>query len=306
MRTRIIAVERLEHIVRNAMIGGYGQVQYWTDTARPRRLAKLSMAMDCEDPFMAELHSRHSAEHGKAIKPLTVVLETRCRKCKPCLERRAMFWRARAFEEYSIAAQTYFGTLTIAPDQDIIIDAECRLRLLEKGVDFDRLDETEKFRERVKQGGTRITTYLKRIREGDVERGKPSFRYLLVAEAHSGAKTSAAKLGRPHWHILLHEADKASRLVLPDEWLRNATGHVRTDKHGNAMVENGAFLKRHWKLGFSSFFLAGSPRAAGYLCKYLTKESAARVRASFRYGGQAGKTESGTNALVAQTTKEEN
>lgn len=109
-------------------------------------------------------------------------------------------------------------------------------------------------------------------------------RYLLVAEAHASGKTSDLKRGRPHFHCLIHQAEGA-QLVEPHEWARKPTGDVRSDKYGNPLVDDTAFLKREWKLGFSSFAMCRTPQAASYVCKYLTKEEAAtRIRASFRYG----------------------
>lgn len=190
-----------------------------------------------------------------------------------------MFWQARAVDEFQRAPRTLFGTLTIAPEYDVQLDAIARLELSERGVDFDTLPEAEIFRERVKVGGREVTKWLKRLREGDTSHVKPQFRYLLVAEAHNGARTSAEKRGRPHWHYLLHECDLSRPLVNVDEW----SGKV--DRHGNLTVSDGAFLKEQWRLGFSTVAHCRTPQAAAYLCKYLTKEEArVRIRASFQYG----------------------
>jgi len=45
-------------------------------------------------------------------------------------------------------------------------------------------------------------------------------------------------------------------------------------------------LRRQWTLGFSKFNLVDEkdPRAAHYVCKYLSKTAEARVRASLQYG----------------------
>lgn len=208
-----------------------------------------------------------------------------------------MFWQARAVTEFQKAPMTLFGTLTISPENDAKFDALSRIALAEKGVDFDRLPPVEMFRERVRTAGLELTKFLKRIREGDSRRGKPEIRYLLIAEAHNGAKTSVAKRNRPHWHILLHEQTKDARLVLPDEWERGPNGEPRFDKYKQPYPAEHAFLKRQWTLGFSTFALCRNAQAAGYLCKYLTKEDAnTRIRASFRYGNTS---ESEGNALDA-------
>lgn len=283
-----------------AIANGYGYVLRWEDVRRDlsgrpigldphggqfRRTVKLELAGDCEAPTYAELHSRHSAEHGKKVKPITVMIEARCRKCGPCRETRAMQWRARAISEFRMAQRSLFGTLTVDPEHDAQIDALARLELSEAGVDFDRLSEAEKFIERCKIGGREITKYLKRLREGDTRHDRPDFRYLLVAEAHNGVRTSELKRNRPHWHILLHEMDLSHPLVLPDEWATSANGVPLTDRYGNSQVGNSAFLKAQWRLGHSSFALCRTVQAAAYVCKYLTKEDAqVRIRASGRYG----------------------
>lgn len=196
-----------------------------------------------------------------------------------------MFWQARAITEFNRAPITLFGTLTTSPDNDALFDARSRIDLAKQGVDFDRLPPVEIFRERVRTAGKELTKFLKRLREGDSVRGKPAIRYLLIAEAHNGAKTSDAKRGRPHWHVLLHEQNEDARLVLPSEWARWPNGEPRSDKYGQPYPAETSFLKRQWNIGHCTFSMARNAQAAGYLCKYLTKEDAhTRVRASFRYG----------------------
>lgn len=281
----MISIERLEAVARAALIGGYGVLHTW-DPQRdrrfggtPRRLVSLHIAMDCRDPYHVELHSRLNGAHNGNRKPLTVRIETRCRKCPPCRERRQMFWRARAITEFQNSPRSLFGTLTTHPDFDARLDAYARLELSERGVDFDRLSDEERFRARVKYGGHEITKWLKRLREGNTSHVKPQFRYLLVAEAHKGERTSTLKYGRPHWHVLLHEVDLSRPLVNTDEW------SGKFDKHGNLTVSDESFLKAQWHLGHSSFSHCRTPQAAGYLCKYLTKEETqVRLRNSFKYG----------------------
>lgn len=286
MRRRFTTVERLEHIATEALLGRYGTISSWSDTQTLRRRVHLHCQMDCENPHEYELHARDSATHGKAVKPLTVVVHSRCRKCEKCRKRRTMFWSARAVTEWTIAPTTLFGTLTLRPEKDVEVDALARVHLAERGVDFDRdLSRDEQFRARVKFAGLELTKFLKRVREGDVRRGRPDIRYLLIAEAHNGALTSDAKRYRPHWHCLLHEQTKDARLVMPDEWARKPSGDLACDKYGNPYLSDASFLKRQWIYGYSTFALCRTPQAAGYLCKYLTKaELDTRIRASFRYG----------------------
>lgn len=302
-RRRALPIERLEHTASLALLGGYGHVATWSDdtpwrpynwpkdplAGRQRRLVRIRCAMDCTDPHVIELYSNMPARHGAKKRPLTLVVESRCRKCEPCRRRRSLFWQGRAVDEWTAAKRSLFGTLTLHPDFDYKIDAEARVGLSKRGVDFDRLDEGEKFRARVKYGGRYVTLWLKRLREGTAGRDKPKFRYLLVAEQHNSAKTSDLKRGRPHWHVILHETSDGGLLVLPHEWAVDKNGQAITDKYGNALVHDRAFLKAQWTYGHSSFAHCATPRAAAYCCKYLTKEEAqVRIRASGQYGTPPG------------------
>lgn len=302
MRTRIMSVERLEAIARTALLEGYGKVvpydlyrRDWTgrpiglsDVAgRPRRLVEINVAMDCEAPYFTELYAKRSISF-RPVKPLTVVVQSRCRKCDACKERRRMYWRGRAISEYQAAPMTLFGTLTVDPAHDVQIDAIARIECGELGVDFDALTPAEIFRWRVKVGGREVTKWLKVLRNPAENRPQPDFRYLIVAEAHDGAKTTVEKRGRPHWHVLMHEQISQPALVYASEWARRPNGELLVDRYGNPQVANDAYLKRTWKIGHSQFALCRSPVAAGYLCKYLTKEdTAVRIRCSFRYGETA-------------------
>lgn len=298
MRRKIVSVETLERIATNAMLGGYGRVKYWRENFMTadggvslrldphgglnRRYVVLECSMDCFDPFEYEMHGRYSATHGKRVKPIIVLVRSRCRKCEACKKRRQMFWQARALTEYALSYRSIFGTLTFTPENDVMIDALARIEQSECGVDFDALNENERFRVRAEVGGREVTKWLKRLRSGDLRHDKPQFRYLIVAEAHLSASTSAEKRGRPHFHVLLHESDPGHQLVNSDEW------SDRCDKYGNRYVADQSFLKAQWHAGFSRFSHCGSPQAASYLCKYLTKdELAVRIRASFKYGREA-------------------
>lgn len=293
-------VEKLEDIARNALLGGYGRLIQWDEykrdaLSRPigldplggrmRRVCLIEVAMDCEDPRGRELHARYSSRHGRAVKPITIVIQSRCRKCGSCKRRRALFWRGRAFSEYQTAFRSFFGTLTLTPENDVMIDALARVEQAEKGTDFDTVETVEQFRIRCEVGGREVTKWIKRLREGNTVHAPPVFRYLLVAEAHNGSASSELKRGRPHWHVLLHETDVGAPLVLPHEFAVDKSGRPITDKYGNGYVSDTAFLKSQWKAGLSRFQLCGTPQAATYLTKYLTKDtSSVRIRASSRYG----------------------
>ena len=229
------------------------------------------LSADCERPFAFTLEGRdpafgHAGEQHHARPstrfigdgfdgvgpypggPLWLDMEVPCRKCSPCLKRRAAAWAYRASAEIDVAPRTWFGTMTLSPESAFLLDCRASKRLAARGVAFAKLSASEQFRERANEGGAEITKWLKRIRK---ESGA-KLRYCLVVEAH--------KSGAPHWHILVHESH-------PNDVVRHRT------------------LSAQWSLGFSNFkLLDGSRRAAWYVCKYLSKQAMARVRASQAYG----------------------
>lgn len=178
---------------------------------------------------------------------LQLDLWTRCRKCDRCRAQRAALWRMRAIAETSRAPRTWFGTLTLKPEEQLLSRLRAQARLAAEGVDWDTLGQGEQFSAHQSEVSGELTKYLKRLRK---QTSSP-FRYLLVAEQH--------KSGDPHYHVLIHEVD-------PDQPIRHAQ------------------ISGQWKLGFSRFKLIDNANMAGYVCKYLSKSAKARVRASQRYG----------------------
>lgn len=176
---------------------------------------------------------------------MEVNMEVRCRQCPACLKQRSIKWTQRAVAEMSVAGRTWFGTLTLAPEKHTWVEAKLRSEFQNSG-DFDALTEKEKFAARLKLIGVEVTLFIKRIRKNS----GAEFKYILVAERH--------KSGLPHLHILLHEAP-------------------------GAPIRKNKVLDRAWSWGFSKFALAETKHAY-YVCKYLTKSSEARVRASLHYG----------------------
>ena len=193
---------------------------------------------------------------AKRVSDLYVLeLETRCRRCGPCLKARSWMWRMRAVSELrSTRGRTWFVTLTLSPEAHFRILSLCRLRLAKQGEDFDRLEPDRQFGERVREANREITLWLKRVRK---ESGCP-IRYILVAERH--------KSGLPHFHALLHEVDDMSPV-------------------------RASTIKGQWKLGFSQCKLVAHDEklkgAASYVAKYLAKDASSRVRASQGYGQTA-------------------
>lgn len=176
-----------------------------------------------------------------------VTMTVRCRRCSACLRQRSRQWAARAITECREASRTWFGTLTLKPEWQARVSLLAAKRAASRHLDLDALSYKDQFVWRHRVVSEFLTKYLKRVRK---ESGS-SFKYLLVAEAH--------KSGLPHYHVLIHEQTQS----LP----------VKKDT-----------LQRQWPFGFTQFKLVDDPRTATYVCKYLSKTAAARVRASSHYG----------------------
>lgn len=209
---------------------------------------------DCMNPYTREYHARPPADDGSAVHvapgrpaPMLVAIDTRCRRCERCRESRRAQWAYRARQETAQAQRTWFATLTLHPQHQLIVLNRARQKTANQGVDFETLDAEEQFALRHAEISREITLYLKRCRKVSGAR----MRYLFVAEKHAS--------GAPHYHALIHEVP--------------GSAPVRYD-----------LLKDQWKLGFSQFKLCNNTREASYLCKYLAKSAAARVRASVGYG----------------------
>lgn len=177
---------------------------------------------------------------------MEVVLTSPCHKCPACLRKRGTVWRYRAKAETASAMRTWFGTLTMRPDEHARILALVNVKLEARAVTYGLLPFGEQFVERHNATSPELTKYLKRVRKSASGR----LRHLIIAEAHLS--------GLPHWHVLIHECE--------------AGGTTERE------------LRGQWKLGFSKWNLVTDLKQATYLCKYLTKAASARVRASKRYG----------------------
>lgn len=178
---------------------------------------------------------------------MPVEQHVRCRKCDGCLAHKARLWIARGVDEIKASTRTWFGTLTVRPEDRFVLRVKAHARTKSRASKpFDQMNRSEQYEELCWHLGRECTNFLKRVR---AESGAP-LRYLLVYEAH--------KSGDPHGHILIHE-------------------------HGVPVTKQ--LLERQWRLGFSHWRLTGDdPRAAFYACKYLSKEAQTRMRASLRYG----------------------
>lgn len=178
--------------------------------------------------------------------PLYIRMWVPCRQCIVCLKHRARLWSFRAQHEIRTSSRTWFGTLTASASNHYLLDLRAGLSLKE-GRTFEELSPTEQFRCRCTEFGKEVTKFFKRVRKNT---GAP-IRYLTVFERH--------KSGLPHVHMLIHEASQP--VTYRD-------------------------VSNQWKLGHSHFKLVdrSETKTAWYVAKYLSKESAARVRASLGYG----------------------
>lgn len=170
----------------------------------------------------------------------------KCRKCPTCLRMRQSHWTYRAKSEIALAPRTWFGTLTLRPQEHYNAlmhgRAYMRSRSVEPDADVDELQLRHKVISKW------ITLWFKRLRKSGIH-----FRYLLVMEIH--------KSGLPHYHLLIHE-------VLGQEPVRYSD--LQTWPHGFSS----------WKLVTDD----GKGKTAHYISKYLSKAAEARVRASVGYG----------------------
>jgi len=259
----------------------------WTSIRRAHGVvrAEVNSAGSCERPVVRHLRGVPLPLPGSrfpaGVRAYLVTQVWRCRQCEQCRWMRSMHWAHRAKTEFDRAARTWLGTITLSPFQHSLIDAKVAAKAHETGASW-LTDWTSRdvFRERCEIMGREISLWLDRIRVTERRRrGRggvpPRFSYLLVAEEHRSERTSTTMVGRPHYHILVHEA-LPYELIRPEEEHLTAKGKVR--------VADGAMVRTQWQLGYTQFELCTDSRAASYLCKYLSKDMLWRVRASRAYG----------------------
>lgn len=134
---------------------------------------------------------------------LRVMTDVRCRKCASCRRARAREWRARAQIECARADRTWFGTLTLRPEEAYRLECAARRRA-QGGEVTPSLFAAE--------SAEWLTRYLKRVRKS--AHGK--LRYLCVMELHQS--------GLPHWHLLVHErGGRTSERTLRGQWYHGFT-----------------------------------------------------------------------------------
>lgn len=267
---------------------------------------KWDISGDCLNPVYREMYGRPYMDKPTLGPSQSRWLEVRarCRTCEKCLAQRGKLWRGRLLGELrqsqSENRRSWFVTLTANPTMRTYYKMKANQRFIrggkapkEKGsfecTDFENTSEADRFRMIHREISRDITLFLKRLRSEPVTRWRrrkglvsagmyalhpkkeakrlfrlwvtenpcpkqARIRYVIVTEAHKAAEVF------PHYHILIHECD-----------------HQLTADH----------IKDQWRsrIGFIDRKLVkGEPEAMLYLCKYLTKSSLARVRASNGYG----------------------
>lgn len=206
----------------------------------------LDVSRDCSNPRHVEVS--YTDQHRSKFRTWrgNVEYTVACRQCPNCLSRRRRHWQARIVKELRQADRSWFGTLTVEPEQQFLAALRAEQDCLRRGVPWRELNDKQRFAAVVKALAPELTLWIKRVRKNS----GAHIRYCLVAESH--------KSGLPHFHVVIHHR------VVP---VRYKT------------------LKEAWSLGFSDFKLVDENfKVARYLAKYLAKALGSRVRASARYG----------------------
>lgn len=202
-----------------------------------------------------------------------------CRKCEACMKSRSYMWAARARDEFDRSAVTWMVTFTMSPSEHALMDARIASRT------GNRCSQpTDVLRERTGEFGREVTSWIKRVRKSVFDRTGQTgaMRYLLVAEVHDSEKTDDWMRGRPHFHMLLHEAEVGA--VIPVDDYYPVSEVVNGELRSRIYLKDDANVRKQWTFGFTKFERCVDSKTAFYLCKYMSKAMMWRVRSSIRYG----------------------
>lgn len=225
----------------------FGQTIRWDLAAKCERPVNQTAHIRDEPKTAGGFRTGGRSGYSSSSEQWNVDYNLRCRHCEPCLRARRAMWALRARSEVLASLRTWFGTITLAPENHFRMLTQARQRLHRGGTVFEALSEREQFAERHRETSAEITKWLKRVRH----HAKVPLRVLLVVERH--------KSGLPHYHCLVHET----------------IGAVTYRQ-----------LSSTWPHGFVNFKLVDThdTKCAYYVTKYLAKSAEARVRASLGYG----------------------
>ncbi len=235
-------------------------------------------AGDCLEPIAISYEGRPGTRSGERRppsytpvddgKPIFIDMMVSCRtKCPACLKKRAYRWALSINKELAFALRSWMVTLTCKPEYLVWAKLETLSRF--QG-DLDIKDPDVQFRKLCSVIGEDLTLYLKRLRKRLVAKAgregrneRPTFRYCAVFEKH--------KSGEPHIHVVVH-SHIGTVPILWEDLVRDQTllNQVVGERWPHGFVEAHIIKGNHSKSGY-------------YLAKYLSKEAAARVRASRSY-----------------------
>lgn len=244
---------------------------------------RWDVAGRCEAPVTLE----RASGWGRSIiggerSSFGVVLDVPCRRCAACRAASARDWQQRAQKELQAFSQSFFVTLTLAPEvrYRVVVDAD---RIAgERGVEplaaWGASGPAHK-REDGRQAAFRFLAraFLRRVDAwGKRLRKRHRFRWLAVIEPHAD--------GFPHAHLLVHDT---SEFVPPSEAAKVEPLTVDRLRFDWAKHNRGSFTQaRPVDLD------RGAGAAAGYVTKYMRKEAEngllSVVSASKHYGDPAG------------------
>ena len=183
-----------------------------------------------------------------------------CRNCLQCRLSRRNLWSERARLEFRTSSRTWFVTLTFGPEARHVLLWQARKEVSRSGLDFDALSSDERFQALERKSARHLTLWLKRVRKTSLAK----LRYFAVSEPHED--------GFPHYHALVHEVEG-----------------VVTKRE----------LQASWPQGFSLCKLSENDAVVNYVAKYIAKHTAARIRASLRYGNIAAAVDRVTSVIDA-------
>ena len=138
----LIYHDQMSRLARRALLGGGEMVS--------RTCFRWDISGRCQSPEVISLTGRPEAADGRRYfewrpgvsNTLHGDIFVPCRRCEACLRARRRLWTARALTETRSAVRTWFGTLTLAPDNHMMMRARTIKRLSLAGVDWASLDET--------------------------------------------------------------------------------------------------------------------------------------------------------------------
>lgn len=162
----------------------------------------VNYASKCEKPFIVRLYCWIKQQSG-GLGRRHMEIETRCRKCSPCLKARKHFWTDRIAKEFATWGRTWAGTMTIRPTS--------RVRYCYKADVIPGHYSDDDYKKLCKVIGKDLTNFIKRLRKNT----KAKIRYFSVFEKH--------KDGFPHVHVLIHECTPVSKRALEKEWVHGFT-----------------------------------------------------------------------------------